>query len=69
MIRGGFLTSFYKESDMVFVAIGDGFFSFMIVMAIGFWSMARMFKKFDSNGAVKDVARKGAVNLIGKWLK
>jgi hypothetical protein len=54
---------------MVFAAIGDGFFSFMIVMAIGFWSMARMFKKFDSNGAVKDVARKGAVNLIGKWLK
>ena len=54
---------------MLFAAIGDGFIGFLIVMAFGAWGTARMFKKFDSGGAVKGAARKGVVNLIGKWLK
>jgi len=39
------------------------------VMLLGCWSLGRMLKKFDGDGAVKDATKKGVISVIGRLLK
>lgn len=48
---------------------GEGLLNGFIIIAIGGWCIQRWLKKIDTDGSVKDAARKGVINQIGKWLK
>ena len=45
------------------------FFGMLTLFFLGLWGFKRFMGKFDTDGSVKDAARKGLVNQIGKWLK
>jgi hypothetical protein len=58
---------------MLFADAGDVFLTMVFLVAIASLLFRAYFHKFDDkgeiNGAVHDAAKKGVVNLIGKWLK
>jgi hypothetical protein len=41
----------------------------LIILGLAIIGVRKMARSFDSDGAVKDAAKKGVVNLIGRWLK
>ena len=45
-------------------SFGDGFLLLVLMVSIGLWSMKRLMSKFDSGGAVKGAAKKGAFKLL-----
>lgn len=47
----------------------DPIVCFLLLIGLGSWGLRKFFKQFDADGSVHAAARKGVVNLIGRWLK
>jgi hypothetical protein len=50
-------------------SFGDTLFGLIILFSLGMMGLRQFLGKFDTDGSVKDAARKGIVNQISKWLK
>ena len=50
-------------------SFGDGFLLLVLMVSIGLWSMKRLMSKFDTGGAVKGAAKKGAFKLLGRLFR
>jgi hypothetical protein len=50
-------------------SFGDGFLGLILIFSLGMMGLRQFLGKFDTDGSIKDAARKGLINQIGKWLK
>lgn len=41
----------------------------LLLFCLGLWGLKKFMKEHDPNGEVGTAARKGVVNLIGRWMK
>ncbi len=56
---------------MIFASSDSGWYGFVAIILVcyGINSLAKLGRRFDHKGEVKDAATKALVGMIGRWMK